>query len=212
MSVIGASSAGLGTVVASEPGSAKSTDRRSAVNALLAEQRSKSIRDRFDVESVRETIDERASSVLQELAKRDLIAEPSVSALDIDAISPPEVLAEKGHGANVSAIEVDGELTPHVYAVKRTNTHRIGVFVQPEAERAYAIVKPSDDNPDFVVDGSSDDVETQSICETEMYCSGCCCDHGSCGCYTNHVYERECCKESDGSTTCYDGERTGGCC
>lgn len=179
------------------------------------------------VNTIRHATEEHAKQVLNELSERNLITKPEISELKLNEIWEEKTLvkpSEKEEGVAVTALVKDrNRYTSHLMISKNTESHRIGIYLQPEVEQSYAIVVPKDSQKSkFVIDPSTDDVKKDGVaCPDSSYCGSVCesyCPDGGYdnvarykvqeSCYSCGSDGTECCcytegKTCDDSTECY---------
>jgi hypothetical protein len=117
----------------------------------------------------------------------DLFAELAAEGL-LDS-SPAELLAEES--ADVSALMVGGEPTAHIHAEVETDEGRLGINVEPDAGRRYAILH-EEDGSGTVIDPEKDASTTGCYLVAGCMGGGCvctdyevCCDTTTQTCYTD---------------------------
>lgn len=153
-----------------------------------------------------------ADGLLRELVERNLFTSSSVGDLPLSQLDsdethlPPDETKRK---VAVTSVPMEEDRTALIMISENTPENAIGVYVQPEAEKAYAIVHPKA-NPSerYKIDYSSDEItvqdeycEDKTECDTGDWCNGGC-DTG-CGYYWEIEYE---------CYRCDDGTQTSPCC
>lgn len=90
---------------------------------------------------------EHAGDLLEELDDRGLLSS-SVEDLPLDNLEEDEHIVEETDAerkVGVISTGKDGFRTAHIMISENTPTHRIAIYVQPEAGESYAHVQPKDD-------------------------------------------------------------------
>jgi len=147
-------------------------------------------------EAIRKAIKTHANGLLVELADRDLLPNNSVDTLPLsklDTATTRVQSTEESRKVAVTSVERDGTRTALIMVSEETPTHSLGIYVQPEADRRYALVTSKADGEEFAVnpdaevtelsltngsDGGETSATTQS-CEDYTYCDSKC--RSSCG-------------------------------
>lgn len=159
----------------------------------------------YSEEAIRDEIREHADGLLDELAKRGYLDQPAVNELPVGSLLSAEAYANAAEGAMVFAIQSDERPAPRIELTKRlSKKQKLIIVVRPEEERAYAIVKPTDQAPTF------GDAAGETITTQDDDCPGCydidcscyvgCSPYDNCTCYTVCQTNCDCCY-TDGS--CY---------
>ena len=170
-----------------------------------------------------------AGELVRELAQRNLLASPSVNDLPLEKFDvnethlPPDEAERKVAVTSVPQDEGD-ERTALIMVSEATAKDRIGLYVQPEAEKAYAIVYPEDDSAgSYKLDYSTNEIIVQDQecpdkveCDEGEWCDfNQCLDDLGCGYYTEVHYEcyfyvnpygNGGCKCDETGTSCASGE------
>lgn len=182
-------------------------------NPAFAGEKSKLMDKYNSIEAATTTIEEYGNDLLNRLVSRGYLDDGSVSSLTINTILSPSQFRNGEDGLFVSAVELDGQLTGRVTARKSTGNGILELFIHPEADTNYAIIKSkNDDVPPQVID-DDDDVETEDDyddgtggggdCYTEVLCT----DYDVYDCYGVWTeFEWTICPSD-----CYKGSQTGCC-
>lgn len=125
--------------------------------------------------AVSQAIQSEGMKIVDGLAERSLIAEPSVSALPLETfIDDTEILSatDKREGFAVSWIDADVGPTAHITVSINTADHDVALVIQPEAKKAHAFIAPTKDkDKQLLTTNDNGEVSTMSICHTYEECS-----------------------------------------
>lgn len=110
-----------------------------------------------------------------------------------DDVRSLEPVGEDRH-ASVTAHDVRGTRTAILALSKRTDSHDVTLYVQPERDEAYAVVEPQDSDERFV---ATEDAVTTADCDFDV-CTNSCCDS-----YSATEEHWDCQEEAGGCGNCY---------
>lgn len=198
LKAVGAAGAvGVGSALASP--AAASTDGPS-----LAEIEQKQA-DYMDPTRVSWSVAQHAEPTVAALAEEGFLDVDSAADLPTDTVVTAGEFGDVTEGAMVSAHDSDG-LSGLIVVETRTESHRIDVVVQPEADKSYASVEALDGSERVTVRPDRD-ATTQGPCYYDEKCRRDDCG----GTKISTKWEYECC-EQGGTTECDPLYSTGECC
>lgn len=174
-----------------------------------------------------EAVEEFGSPLLDILSEEGLLETSSIGDLNIESSWNPDARSVRDGGATVDGLTQSGVHTAHIQITRSTDQHTLGIFVQPQLERAYAhlkkdvwpddrvaVIRPVEGADEETVEGgvsSGKTIETQSgnigtmdFCQQETVCMVSCCTWQ---CDSAKTYEVTCCVEAP----CTTGN-SNGCC
>jgi len=198
-SVLNSIGAGAGAVSIASVGSAEETGFH--------------LRSRYrSPDQVEEAVEEHASEVITELHERDILGQASVSALNLDNqieaatvnstdSSAVTIAQSETEGYSVMQLSDEGEAPPTalIAVSKKTRSHRLALFVQPEREDGYAVVVPKGNEQRFLIDTSYDSAKlVKSECGTRSTCGEVCsCTNNGRQAYYNYI-RKDCYRDPGG--------------
>lgn len=160
----------------------------------------------YTPERSRKAVAQYANEVARQLADHGYVDRPTVNAFDLDTFYENETLLDpedEREGMAVTTIKEDGELTAHVMVSKTTDSHGIGLYVQPQLDRAYALVEALDGSESDVLTAAEEGAFAQDEVSTSSH-SGCelghCCYHWQC---SDDGCAQEPCSPDDSACTIY---------
>ncbi|WP_049972151.1 hypothetical protein [Haladaptatus cibarius] len=180
----------------------------------VAKDEVQTLKARYTSATLRSTVEERTRDVITQLAEAGYISTASVDEFDLGEAPEGARLSarDEEEGTGVTAFRKDGKTTAHIMISKDTDDYGIGLYVQPQLDRSYAVVYSKADETQTVVDPTKD-VSTQGevVCWTETSCTNDECDWfclnpGSSNPQCHAVYteiEEQCCDEGIYGTNCY---------
>lgn len=159
-----------------------------------------------DPEQVRGALRKTGGELLEKMATEGYLQSASLdnlkleSTLDTNAVQP----AEASQGVAVTVLGIGETLTALIMVSKNTENYEMGIYVQPEAQKRYAIISPKDGSQvtylgdtsqktGAELQSSETEVETQDTCSTYTECNkttdGVC--HIDESAYCTHVWYEE---------------------
>lgn len=166
----------------------------------------------------RRTFARHAGELVSELARRSLLDSADPAALPLEAFEPEKTRMRPDESDDVSAVTAlqteDGDCVTLLMTVKNTPDHTIRVFVKPELDESYALVRRKDDGSKFAIDTATEEtrLEPSNHCDAkaDYYCGdqcggGCVIQEGIL--YTTHYLDwyrcgsdfHDCCSKETGT-------------
>lgn len=158
---------------------------------------------------IRTAVNKHASQVLAALAKRSYLRSDSLADLNIEAPSAVAEYQNANNAVNVTAFKKDDTYTAHIAIKKDTTDHVVMIYVQPQLNRAYALVESKDGGEFKTIDPTKDDVTIQECWDNGTTCPAGCCKYPL-NCSDNKSYTERCCF-SGGNVECYNYDPSGCC-
>lgn len=162
----------------------------------------------LDVDVAAAELRRKAGPVLDELADRGYLDEPSIEAFDLDSIHAEGEALDPGAvsgGIAVNSVRRDGDVTTHLSAATASGQYDIGIYHQPEADNTYALVETDDGTLVVHSVGEDDEIGVDSDCSDDYFCSDetcCSCRHKEGVGYYSWEQRETCCLQPDGTYDC----------
>ena len=215
---------GIGAAVAVSSGASSSVAAADGPNSQYTPEVHRYVEDAYTPSVIRETVEEQATDVITALAESGYIEAASTDEFDLDTYYEDKSLVrpeDRDEGTSVTTLVRDGKLTAHVMVSKNTPSHDIALYVQPEIDRSYAIIRSkTESNKEIVLDPKVGETTVEPNCElgyccettycVDEQCSSVVCGSGSCYWYTYRI-TADCCPQPSGSTNCYEKGRSCDC-
>lgn len=160
-----------------------------------------------------------ATGVLNELAARNILKNPSSSVFDLESEIPSNIrISDEVEGRNVGGFTTDdGTYTAHIMISKINDEYSIMIHIQPENNKSYAIVKSKSTDKEFIVDPSvaqsklsvhqGDENVTPSSCGPDSSCTAdICATRSKRGCLMTKLHFD--CSQGYNQCHCYVSKKT----
>lgn len=149
-------------------------------------------------EALESAVQAHADGLLRELVNQSLLTSSSVDNLPLNQFDdeethlPPDETERK---VAVTSVPMEEGQTALIMISEDTPTDSIGIYIQPEAQKAYAFIHPKEDQANrYKIDYTSNEITIQdeycddkTVCDTGNWCNGGC--DSSCGYYWEIEYE-----------------------
>ena len=166
------SSGGLATALAAIPGLSKVADaaglQQRPDNAQL-----KAMADEFQRQPVVEqALRAQGSDLLEVLAERGILERPSFADFETGTIHSHSNPSKEDEGVIILSYDDTNGGTAQIQVLHQIPDGRLRFFVEPHADRSYAIVE-YDNQPDKTIMADGSEVGIQKDCSTEWKSNGC---------------------------------------
>lgn len=170
-------------------GSLSGTAQANQSKTTFTIEEKKELVDKYaDADAVRKAVKEHGEDVLNALNDRGYTSFSDSTGLDVSSYREDDYLElapeVPTRGFGVSAYNKGGTLTAHIMVSQHNSEYNYGIYVQPEVERAYAIVSVGKDEGKVLVDPAASqpptndstcpDCDESILCEEEYRCGSLC--------------------------------------
>lgn len=165
------------------------------------------VKERYDTPSaVKAEVEEQASELLENLAERNLIDQPTAKTFSADSFSTGKGFDEIDSGILLKPIEKGGTVIAHITLVESLSDGQLRVHVEPENNRSYAIIDYNETDELTVLDPTNN-ISSTDCQVVKSYCTGSVCNYIA---GIPYPVENVCCEEGD-AFVCHR-EYPGYCC